>query len=159
MTASAQKNQLRAPGGGGTHGAAELQTVCSPCRLRTRAPGSDQSRQSPFTERAFERWWMAIEKRDGVVVLVELQVPLSTTHAAVCGSMSWWMLNSDPFAPSLIPSIWPPKVTFRHGPLEEGCLIAFLLCRRAWLLPTGYSKLISREFFSVHTFNLLHDLQ
>lgn len=57
--------------------------------------------------------------------------------------LSWQIPNSNPFAPSLIPSIWPPKVTFRHRSLEEGCLIAFLLCRWAWLLSMSYCKLIA----------------
>lgn len=72
---------------------------------------------SPPTERAFKTWWMHRDRNETLFP--------NWLAAGVRGHVlrvdSW-----KPFAP-LIPSIWPPKVTFRHRPLEEGCLIAFLL--------------------------------
>lgn len=54
------------------------------------------------------------------------ELPMSIRYAAVYCSVlpAWRIPNPNPFAPSLIPSIWPPKVTFRHRPLEEGSLMA-----------------------------------
>lgn len=87
---------------------------------------------SPLTERACRRWWMAIFKTGrchcpcwptappSKKVLYTFDVQLYVT---LC-SASWRTPNSNPFAPSLIPSVWPPKVTSGHRPFMEGCLIA-----------------------------------
>ena len=123
------------------------------CRLSAAPPYTrSQVTSSPLIERAFKRWWMAtitgdqkkkerkkkrIKKKQqqknpktkpgcGHTRFSDTQNHASPLHMQL---PSRRIPNTNPFAPSLIPSIWPPKVTFRHRPLEEGCLIAFLLCR------------------------------
>ena len=100
-------------------------------------------------------------KRDGVIVLVGPHLTkdlLSICYAAALWLHvlpSWQIPNSNPLAPSLIPSIWPPKVTPGHRPLEEGSLIAFLLCRWARLLSMGCSQLIALMFTDMNVLILI----
>lgn len=53
-----------------------------------------------------------------------------------------------PLAPSLISSIWPPKVTFRQRPQEECCLIASVLYRGENGRPDGTQSIISNALSS-----------